>query len=161
MKNTLLILLSLAPLFCFAQSLARSVNSTAGYIEANGNFHIHATVGQPIAGTLQTSYGDLRQGFQQPLVGTQSSIIEQEGVSLSIYPNPTSGEFTLRINSPLNDKVSLSVIDVTGKEVIKEDVILNSGIFPEEFSLEGYSRGMYTVIVYTFNEAIKERIILQ
>jgi hypothetical protein len=145
---------------CVSQELSRSVLGTSGFTESNGDFLIHATVGQSISSTFQTSYGDLRQGFQQPLEITQTSVIELEGTSLSIYPNPTSGDFVLRFNSPLSDKFNLSVIDITGKRVIDEVIMLQSGLSNSEFSLEGYSSGIYTVVVTSSFLSFQERIIL-
>ena len=57
---------------CVSQEFNRSVLGTSGFTESNGDFFIHATVGQSISNAFQSSYSDLRQGFQQPLSSNQT-----------------------------------------------------------------------------------------
>ena len=54
MKTKLTLFILTISLLGYSQSIRRSVLASVGYIEGSGNFNIHATVGQPIAGTLQS-----------------------------------------------------------------------------------------------------------
>ena len=116
MKTKLTLLILTISLLGYSQSIRRSVLASVGYIEGSGNFNIHATVGQPIAGTLQSNSNYLRQGFQQPLVKTSGvNIIEEENTSFSVYPNPFSDQAFLEYLS--DDSYLVTIYDAKGKKV--------------------------------------------
>ena len=118
MKIKLTLLILTISLLSYSQSIRRSVLASAGYIEGSGNFNIHATVGQPIAGTLQSNTNYLRQGFQQPLVKTSGvNVIEEENTSFSVYPNPFSDQAFLEYLS--DDSYIVTIYDAKGKKVQK------------------------------------------
>ena len=116
MKTKLTLLILTISLLGYLQSIRRSVLASVGYIEGSGNFNIHATVGQPIAGTLQSNSNYLRQGFQQPLVKTSGvNIVEEENTSFSVYPNPFSEQAFLEYLS--DDSYLVTIYDAKGKKV--------------------------------------------
>ena len=116
MKTKLTLLILTISLLGYSQSIRRSVLASVGYIEGSGNFNIHATVGQPIAGTLQSNSNYLRQGFQQPLVKTSGvNIVEEENTSFSVYPNPFSDQAFLEYLS--EDSYLVTIYDIKGKKV--------------------------------------------
>ena len=116
MKTKLTLLILIISLLGYSQSIRRSVLASVGYIEGSGNFNIHATVGQPIAGTLQSNSNYLRQGFQQPLVKTSGvNIIEEQNTSFSVYPNPFSEQAFLEYLS--DDSYIVTIYDAKGKKV--------------------------------------------
>ena len=116
MKTKLTLLILTISLLGYSQSIRRSVLASVGYIEGSGNFNIHATVGQPIAGTLQSNSNYLRQGFQQPLLKTSGvNIIEEQNTSFSVYPNPFSEQAFLEYLS--DDSYLVTIYDSRGKKV--------------------------------------------
>lgn len=58
---------------------------------------------------------------------------------MNVYPNPTSGQFTIELSSPAD----LSVINVVGQEIIKEK--LQAG--KHNLDLGNEARGIYFVSV--------------
>ena len=71
------------------------------------------------------------------------------GISLKeneilVYPNPTTGEVTIKFNVPVDGNVTLSFVDVNGKVVSN---ILNeympSGNYTYRASLSGFVPGNY------------------
>ncbi len=116
MKTKLTLLILTISLLGYSQSIRRSVLASVGYIEGSGNFNIHATVGQPIAGTLPSNSNYLRQGFQQPLLKTSGvNIIEEQNTSFSVYPNPFSEQAFLEYLS--DDAYLVTIYDAKGKKV--------------------------------------------
>ena len=116
MKTKLTLLILTISLLGYSQSIRRSVLASVGYIEGSGNFNIHATVGQPIVGTLQSNSNYLRQAFQQPLVKTSGvNIVEEENTSFSVYPNPFSEQAFLEYLS--DDAYLVTIYDAKGKKV--------------------------------------------
>ncbi len=75
------------------------------------------------------------------IVITGIKSIENPKTQLSIYPNPTSGTFTLDYKGEENSIVSYIIRDLTGKEVHREENVSNSN-FGKEFNLD-LSNGLY------------------
>ena len=116
MKTKLTLLILTISLLGYSQSIRRSVLASVGYIEGSGIFNIHATVAQPIAGTLQSNSNYLRQGFQQPLLKISGvNIIEEENTSFYVYPNPFSEQAFLEYLS--DDSYLVTICDSRGKKV--------------------------------------------
>lgn len=72
---------------------------------------------------------------------------------LGIYPNPTSGEVTFRINN--GSPADIEILDMRGKLI--ETFPMNS--VNSTFNLEGYSKGLYFVRIR--NTSIVEKLIVQ
>ena len=67
--------------------------------------------------------------FSQHVLYT--GIDEHKDFTFSIYPNPTDGLFTINISNNNNSKLSISVVDLLGKEVYT---------FLDNISTESYSK---------------------
>lgn len=63
--------------------------------------------------------------------------------SLNIYPNPSSGTFTVDANLLANANVQLQVLDLLGRQIYAEDVLLKNGILQKEIDLKNYKDGIY------------------
>lgn len=74
------------------------------------------------------------------MVSLCTGIDEIETTDFAIYPNPTSGIFTLEFGSTI-DKVNLEVFDAIGKLVLQETGLSSS----TAVSLESFAKGIYTV----------------
>jgi hypothetical protein len=77
---------------------------------------------------------------------------------LFIYPNPTSGQFTVRLYSYWNFGTKVvTITNSAGVLVEKKSFISNSSYFPMQFDLSGQATGIYFVHVfdkYTHTEAV-------
>lgn len=76
---------------------------------------------------------------------------------INIYPNPTSGMFTLTLDLPVSANLSVSVLNTLG-EVIKT---VNEGISTGgnyQFDLSDFSSGIYFVRIQTGSEVIVKQI---
>ncbi len=65
--------------------------------------------------------------------------------SLQIYPNPSNGEFTIQINSLTNGVYQVSVVDLVGKELYKQEMNCNSGNNMQKLNLQHLEKGLYLV----------------
>jgi hypothetical protein len=84
------------------------------------------------------------------------SIKEEElNNSISIYPNPSNGEFNLVINNPSIDNAKIEIFDVYGRLIFIKNVTskINS------INLSEFSSGIYTVKISANNQISTKRII--
>jgi hypothetical protein len=62
-----------------------------------------------------------------------------------LFPNPNNGVFTVTFFTERSGVADLAVYDVTGREVIRAEVVTNTGRNEMPVNLTGYARGVYTV----------------
>ena len=79
-----------------------------------------------------------------------------------IYPNPTSGIFKVALGTEISSKeVILTVRDLTGKEILRQELTPNNINTNVEFDLTGYSKGVYFLTINYGTEAISTQIIFE
>jgi hypothetical protein len=74
--------------------------------------------------------------------------------SISIFPNPTSGNFSLQINSAIESSAEIKIYNSLGEMVMEKKEKNISGNFKEDFSLGEMSDGIYFVSVQLGNEIV-------
>ena len=80
--------------------------------------------------------------------------------SLSVYPNPSSGLFTLNINTEKQEQFVLTVRDVKGQLVYTGDVSVN-GEYRNDLDFTGFAKGVYYLQVQTETASKIEKLIIQ
>ena len=146
-KTYLLIFASMLTAASFAQSLGRTViNSTGGNIGSAGGIQMLISVGEPIAGMIETREFGMGQGF---LAGSKTVAAQATGISeagntenATVYPNPFSTN--VKVNS-IEDNIHIYVFNVMGQEVYSAPY-QSSGA-----DLAGLAPGMY-ILHATSNE---------
>ena len=83
-----------------------------------------------------------------PYTGIQTNF-DKEGIF--IYPNPTSGNFTLRLNIGSHNNVSIEVFDALNKKIYSEQNNSLKNGNEIDFNFENYVEGLYYIRV-TSNE---------
>jgi hypothetical protein len=76
----------------------------------------------------------------RPIDEFQGELLENEGFETIVYPNPTSGEFSIMINSESQSQVLGVVYDLTGKKVMEFNDIKPNVSYPVNAPL---SKGIY------------------
>lgn len=84
-----------------------------------------------------------------------TEIASTEG--LDVYPNPSSGLFTLSVND-MNGIVSYSVYDALGKEVAN-DAFVSNGITRNSIDLSEMADGIYTIQVNSSKGVFSEKLV--
>ena len=84
---------------------------------------------------------------------------ENAGVTISVYPNPSSGEFHLR-PAGLSGTATIRVMDYTGRTIMNQSVVLSDG-FAIPLQLQSVASGHYHIQVYTANGVYHSKVILQ
>ncbi len=78
----------------------------------------------------------------------------------ALYPNPNSGNFTIRFNSNSSSKIAVNVVDMSGRKIFEKSYT-NSGIFDENIQLEKAQAGIYLVSITDGDKKIVKRIVIE
>ncbi len=147
MKNYL----TIATAFLCVSLYSQSNTVSAGGDADGDNGSISYSIGQVVYTSAQGSNGNVNQGVQQPYdVGVVTGI-EEAGINLSVFPNPTSGLLTLTVADEDASLLSYQLFDASGRLVDSKNK-LNS---TNAISLDGYATGVYTLSVSRENKQVK------
>lgn len=80
---------------------------------------------------------------------------------LSVYPNPTSGSFSIQINSLKAGKATINIATINGQIVEQRDVVLAEGIQSFSFNISGKASGVYLIKVSGIDGVNTQNLILQ
>ncbi|MFY0674268.1 MAG: PKD domain-containing protein [Bacteroidia bacterium] len=73
----------------------------------------------------------------------------------TLFPNPSNGDFTVELP---NEAASLSVMDISGKEIFKSNSLEN---MQQSINLKGFENGVYNVVIHFRNGShISKRLIV-
>ncbi len=80
---------------------------------------------------------------------------------ISIYPNPTTGIFTISILNAGFNQIWITVFDITGKEVFSATDKNTSAEYKKQINLGNLTSGMYYVRLYTGTDVKTKKLIIQ
>ena len=127
-------------------------------------------VGFAQQGTWQFGFRDLVAGgagmvnsfsveiCNQVLVLLANETFEFENFAL--YPNPNTGDFTIRFNSASNNKINVAVHDLRGRKIF-DNAYDNNGLFSQEIKLNHTQAGIYLVSVADGDKKVVKRIVVE
>lgn len=82
-------------------------------------------------------------------------------VTISIYPNPNNGSFTVNCSTEKTEKVSMKLFDLMGRVVYSNDSKINSGLSTININIENLSKGIYTFAVVTETGKTTQKLVIQ
>jgi uncharacterized protein YjdB len=65
--------------------------------------------------------------------------------SVAAYPNPTSGKLNIQWQEPTAEKASVTITDITGRDVFKSSIDMNQGSGVNQLDLSGLTTGLYMI----------------
>jgi hypothetical protein len=85
---------------------------------------------------------------------------QDETFKVSVYPNPTTGNFLLTVTGLGNENASITLTDTHGQTVSSETA---SGVktYARKIDLSGYPKGVYILKVQTDNHLATEKVVIQ
>jgi hypothetical protein len=85
--------------------------------------------------------------------------VNQEAVVLNAMPNPAVDNFMIYVSALEHTTGVLQVVDVQGKVINEQTVVLNSGTSAFSFDCKNWNSGMYTIRIQTPNQVFLTRMI--
>ncbi len=84
----------------------------------------------------------------------------EQATGFVVYPNPTSGNFTVQFNDDTANNVGVTVHDIRGRKIF-ENNYNNNGIFSQNIQLNNAERGIYMVTVVSGDNKVVKKIIVE
>ncbi|MEL7122025.1 MAG: metallophosphoesterase [Bacteroidota bacterium] len=83
--------------------------------------------------------------------------------SMTVYPNPTKGELIVRLREETAGKATLRLLDVTGKTLYLQPLVLDKGVqeIPLDLSGNGISKGIYFLQLVSPKSNREVRLVVQ
>ena len=78
----------------------------------------------------------------------------------SVYPNPANNHTNITISSDKTEKVTLTIVDLLGKEIAKREKVISSGVNTETINLSGCQNGVYFLNLKIGNEVTTKKLII-
>jgi hypothetical protein len=82
-------------------------------------------------------------------------------IDVRLYPNPNQGIFTLDVNVDKAEEVTIYLTTIDGRTLSENHSVLENGKNQIEFSLPGIQPGMYLIRLYTANENLTRKVIIE
>ncbi|WP_075352044.1 T9SS type A sorting domain-containing protein [Algoriphagus marinus] len=103
----------------------------------------------------QTDFDGRFETFQ--VIGI--SLIEDQSISpvYTVYPNPSTGRFTLQGESMNLDKTALEIFDLNGNLVLKNSDMKNKR---QEFDLSSLPKGIYVLKLFSLQGLVTKKLII-
>ncbi|MBA2612930.1 MAG: T9SS type A sorting domain-containing protein [Bacteroidetes bacterium] len=144
---------------CQGQSVTLNVTGATTYSWQPGNLSGSSVTYTPAVTTNYSVTGTDANGC----VNTSNVTVNVSictGVNLlsknsgfSLYPNPTNGILTLKMNTAQVANVFVEVIDATGKIILNNEFIFSDKANTKEINLEKFANGVYYIKLVTGEKA--------
>ena len=86
---------------------------------------------------------------------------KEAGVAMTVFPNPTSGDFTLSITAPRSFTADLTMVNSLGMTVYTEKNLSISGTFVRNMNLEGLAAGIYMLSLRNNDMQIVRKVVVR
>jgi len=128
-----------------------------------------------ISGATNQSYTVLQTGYYTVIVGDTNGCVNSfteyvliSGIddvmgdaNISVYPNPSSGNFIVEwLNGLMVGEVSIQVVNTLGQKVFSSLQKISAIDFKKEIDLSGIARGVYFIEIKTANEFVRKKILI-
>lgn len=132
-----------------AQASLERVTFSSGGVDNN---KLTATIGEPMAGFAKggTGKASLSVGAQPGSSDTGVSIGNELSRDVTVFPNPTDGFVTVRIENTQINTFRVSVTDLTGRNIAYRGNCTHE----ERIDFTGLATGIYIVSVFDTNGSL-------
>jgi len=92
---------------------------------------------------------------------TGLGIEELNVYQLSVFPNPSQGEFNISFNATITESYTVKIYDEIGKLVFDESISNQSGKYVKEVKLGEVASGMYNVVLSNGSNEVKQKVVIK
>ncbi|MBK6483305.1 MAG: M4 family metallopeptidase [Chitinophagaceae bacterium] len=108
-----------------------------------------------------SQYSTLQSFTTSPLKDALTEENDLNAYNVSIYPNPTSGNFVLSFTNPLKEKVSVELVNILGQKVQKIFEGTTETKFSKEINGNELPSAMYYVEIAIGSERITRKLVIE
>ena len=95
------------------------------------------------------------------LFGSSVSVNDIKNTTqFTIYPNPANDYTSIAISVDKTEKVTLTIVDLLGKEISKEEKVLFSGKSTERLDLSNFQNGVYFINLQVGNKLTTQKLVI-
>ena len=129
------------------------------------NNHVTGNIIHEVGGSIKTVAlsGTVKTALPFADMSTEECIMvglyEEKMLQLNAYPTANTDQFTVRFETTVNAPVKLSVHDLEGREILKQELPFVEFSQEINLSLEGQSAGLYILEVTAGAEHVSSKII--
>ncbi|QCR23794.1 T9SS type A sorting domain-containing protein [Pontibacter sp. SGAir0037] len=99
---------------------------------------------------------------QVPQTEKESALaVEQEEQDISVYPNPSTGIFTVSLANTDAKTAELRIMNVIGNEIYREKLVRNDAQFSKTIDLNSFAKGLYYVKLEADNFSAIRRVVVK
>lgn len=110
--------------------------------------------------TIQTPCG-IDQVIQTVVVTGVGISESVSSINIELFPNPTSGQFTISIENSGADDIAIEISDMEGRKVMALSDKVNGSIYEQQFDISNFANGVYYIKVISGSEMKIEKLVLQ
>jgi len=130
-----------------------------------GAVNVKLVVGLP--GVYNVGIADLNtcasvsDDYEVVLTNVEDDIVAGRGAELRVFPNPTSGQFTVETVITEAGPVRIELVNAVGELVLTANEMSNGGQFRTSLTMGELASGVYNVVVTTGNHRWTVRLVRQ
>ena len=132
-------------------------------VPVSGMYTLTVTHKGALQGTQGGPFDPQSQDFSLIVTGSNLTLSLGENDlarRLSVYPNPSKGEFTISFDSNSNNDVKVDVYDIQGRLVHNATYDNSSSLFKETISLGNAKSGIYMINIETGGKKTSHKLII-
>jgi len=78
----------------------------------------------------------------------------------TVYPNPTNDHTSISISLDKTEKVTLTIVNILGKEISREEKVLFSGKTTELLDISNFQNGIYFINLQIGNNLTTQKLVI-
>jgi len=92
---------------------------------------------------------------------SDSPKLDESISDLNFYPNPSNGQFKLNFNLENQGNTEISIFDLNGREVYREQLNDFAGSYSKDVNLQGQPSGLYILKISQGEKVMSKKVVIQ
>jgi len=82
-------------------------------------------------------------------------------IQIDVFPNPSDSYFNVSFQLDPKDKTIITINDINGKQLQKEIIDKESGLYTRQFDMKDFSKGVYFINIKQGKRSVSKQIIIE